>query len=350
VILQNFRTQRIHRQRRDGVENPTGGAGRRLWLLSRALCRYRVFPLLDDSNAAKRMAALDLRITEWSPYADTARLVYDDGKRIGVWIWDRAAVDAQIEAAGFRPDRITVLPESALQMRGQNGLRHVQCFDGSEGQYWIDGLMVSSRWWPAPPDDAEWVRFQRAAGVPPDVALETAGVPELLPELLRPWVTGSTLRAGRGSFRAGPAYLALGAAYLLVIGVYLGQSVTNQVAVASMEADLQTATHDALPRAGERNEALTALDAVRRLKALTPYPGQIELWAKVAGVLPRNGTKVTDWIYQGGQLEFTVSAPTGVDAPNYIKAFQAVPGFSGVSADHAGSDKVLKIKLKVAAQ
>ena len=103
MILQNFRTLRIHRQRRDGVENPAGGAGRRLWVLSRALCRYKIFPLLDDTNAAKRMSALDLRITEWSPYGDTARLVYDDGKRIGVWIWDRAAVDAQIAAAGLPP-------------------------------------------------------------------------------------------------------------------------------------------------------------------------------------------------------------------------------------------------------
>ena len=68
-----------------------------------------------------------------------------------------------------------------------------------------------------------------------------------------------------------------------------------------------------------------ALDAVRRLQALTPYPSQIELWAKVSDdIIPRNGTKVTDWVYQAGQLEFTVSAPTGVDAPNYIKAFQAV--------------------------
>jgi hypothetical protein len=350
VILQNFRTLRIHRQRRDGVEIPAGGAGRRLWLLSRALCRYRIFPLLEDPNAAKRMAALDLRITEWSPYADTARLVYDDGKRVGVWIWDRAAVDAQVEAAGLRPDRVTVLPETALQMRGQNGLRHVQCFDGSEGQYWVDGLMVSSRWWSVPPDDAEWVRFQRAAGVPPEAALESAGTPELLPELPKPWVTGSTLRASRSAFRAGPAYLALGAAYLLVIGVYLGQSATNTLEVGSMESDLAAATHAALPRAGERNEALTALDSVRRLRALAPYPSQLELWGKVSDVLPRNGTKVTDWNYQPGQLEFTVSAPSGVDAPAYIKAFQAIPGFGSVSADHVGGDKVLRVKLKVAEQ
>jgi hypothetical protein len=349
VILSNFRTLRIHRQRRDGVESPVGGAGRRLWVLSRAVCRYRVFPLMEDANPSKRMAAIDLKIAEWSPYADTASLVYEEGLRIGVWIWDRAAVAAQIEAAGLRPDRITVLPETALQPRGTNELRHVATLDGSEGQWWVDGLLASSRWWPVPPDEAEWIRFQRAAGVPPESALQSPGEPLLLAELPRPWLSGSTSRAGSiGSFPVKPAYWAVGAGYALLIGLMIGQSFGNRNALDSIEADLAAATKDAQPRAGERSDARAALDAVTRLAALSPYPSQLDLFTRVTGILPRNGTKVTDWSYQSGQLEFTVSAPSGIDAPAYVKAFQNVPGFANVSADHAGSDKVLKIKLKVA--
>jgi hypothetical protein len=350
VILSNFRTPRIHRQRRDGVESPAGGAGRRLWLLSRALCRYRVFPLLDDSNPARRLAAIDLKIAEWSPYADTARLVYEDGRRIGVWIWDRTAVEAQIEAAGLRPERVTVLPETALQPRGTDGLRHVKTFDGSEGQWWVDGLLAASRWWPQPPDSAEWVRFQRAAGVPPDAATESAGEALLPAELPRPWLSGSTLRAGTtaGGLPVVPAYWALGAAYVLLIAVYVGQSLGNAVTLGDIDSELATATANAQPRAAERSDARAALDAVNRLQALAPYPGQLELFVKVSDILPRNGTKVTAWSFQSGDLEFTVAAPTGVEAPAYVKVLQAVPGFTNVSAEHVGDDKVLRIKLKVA--
>ena len=343
-----FRTPRIHRHRRDGVEAPTEGAGRRLWVLSRALCRYRVFPLLDDSSPSKRLAAIDLKVSEWSPYGETARVVHEDGKRAGVWIWDRQAVNAHIQAAGLRPERVTVLPETAMQPRGTDGLRHVKAFDGSEGQYWVNGLLVASRWWPEPPADAEWIRFQRAAGVPPEAALEHAGMPEQLVELPRPWVTGNTFRSGAAAQqRLLPAYGAMAAAAILLIGIYIGQSIGDGVALGQIDDDVAQGTAAAQPRAAERNEAHAALDAVSRLQALAPYPGQLELWVKVSDVLPRNGTKVTEWNFQTGQLDFTVSSPTPIEAPAYVKTLQSLPGFTNVTVDRVGGDKVLKVKLKV---
>ena len=348
MIFSNFRTPRIHRHRRDGVESPTGGAGRRLWLLSRALCRYRVFPLMADPSPSKRLAAIDLKIAEWSPYGDTARLVHEDGRRTGVWIWDRSAVDAQIEAAGLRPDRVTVLPETALQPRGENGLRHVKTFDGSEGQWWVDGLLAASRWWPEPPDEAEWIRFQRAAGVPPESAIDAAGLPQALLELPRPWLSGTTFRPGASSAqRVMPAYWALAAAYVLLIALFIGQTIGDRLTLGRIDSDVAAATAAAQPRMAERADARSGLDAINRLQALSPYPSQLELFVKIDDIIPRNGTKLTEWSFQAGELEFTVDAPTGVVAPAYVKALQGVAGFTDVSAEHVGGDKVLKVKLKV---
>jgi hypothetical protein len=319
-------------------------------VLSRALCRYRVFPLLDDSSPAKRLAAIDLKIAEWSPWPDTARLVHEDGKRIGVWIWDRAAVSAQIVAAGLRPERVTVMPETALQPRGTGGLRHVKTLDGSEGQWWQGGLLAASRWWPEPPDRGEWVRFQRAAGVPPDAASDGSSNPLVLDELPRPWLSGNTLRSGASmGRRLAPAYWALAAGYVLLIGVYAGQAIANQIVRNGVDADVAEAAKTAQPRVAERAEALSALDAVVRLQALSPYPTQLDLFVKLADILPRNGTKLTQWSFQAGELEFTVVAPTGIEAPAYVKVLQNVPGFADVSAEHVGNDKTLKVKLRVLA-
>jgi hypothetical protein len=350
VIFSTFRTPRIHRHRRDGVENPSGGGGRRLWVLSRALCRYRVFPLLDDPSPSKRLAAIDLKIAEWSPWAETARLVHEEGRRTGVWIWDRAGVEQEIAAAGLMPDKVTVVPETALQPRGNDGLRHVQTFDGSEGQWWVEGLLAASRWWPEPPSEAEWVRFQRAAGVPPEAARERAGPPESLPQLTRPWLTGtSNFRSGApAGRRLVPAYWTLAGAYVLLIGVFIGQTVGDQIALGRIDRDLAAADAAAQPRLAERAEARSGLDAVNRLQALSPYPSQLELLAKISELIPRNGTKVSDWNFQSGELEFTVNAPTGADAPAYVKVVQSIAGFTNVSAEHVGGDKVLKVKLKVA--
>jgi hypothetical protein len=317
-------------------------------VLSRALCRYRVFPLLADSNPAKRLAAIDLKIAEWSPWPETARLVYEDGKRIGVWIWDRASVDAQIEASGLRPERVTVMPETGLQPRGVDGLRHVKTLDGSEGQWWVDGLLAASRWWPEPPDRAEWVRFQRAAGVPPESSSEAAGEPEALPELARPWLSANAFRSGQTlGRRLAPAYWALAAGYVLLIGVYAGQAIADRIVLSRIEAERAAATAEAQPRIEERAAALRDLDAAAKLQALSPYPSPLEIFVKIADMLPRNGTKLTQWSFQTGELEFTVVAPTGVEAPAYVKTLQNIPGFTNVSAEHVGSDKTLKVKLKV---
>jgi hypothetical protein len=303
---------------------------------------------MADPSPSKRLAAIDLKIAEWSPYGETARLVHEDGRRTGVWIWDRTAVEEQIAAAGLRSDRVTVVPETALQLRGTDGLRHVKTFDGSEGQYWVDGLLAASRWWPEPPDAAEWIRFQRAAGVPPEVALEEAGPAATLPELPRPWLSGSTFRSGQaGAQRLMPAYWTLAAAGMLLIAMFIGQAIGDQITLSRIDTDVAAATGAAQPRMAERADARSALDAVTRLQALSPYPSQLELFVKVAEMIPRNGTKVTEWSFQTGELEFTVDAPTGIVAPAYVKALQGVSGFTDVSADHVGGEKVLKIKLKV---
>jgi hypothetical protein len=328
-----------------------GGAGRRFWVLSRTLCRYRVFPLMEDSNAGKRLAAIDLKIAEWSPWAETARLVHEDGRRIGVWIWDRAGVEAQIAAAGLDPRKVTVTPETAMQPRGTDGLRHVKTLDGSEGQYWVDGLLMASRWWPEPPPADEWVRFQRAAGVPPEAALDQAGPPQTLADLPRPWLSGSTFRSadpiGR---RLLPAYWALAAGYVLLIALFIGQSIHDRMTLGKIDREIAAATAEAQPRSAERGDARSGLDAITRLQALSPYPNQLEVMAKVAAAVPRSGTLLGDWNFQTGELEFTIQAQTAIEAPSYVKTLQAVPGFTDVSAQLVGGDKVLKVKLKVAPQ
>jgi Tfp pilus assembly protein PilN len=147
-----------------------------------------------------------------------------------------------------------------------------------------------------------------------------------------------------------PAYLALAAGYVLLIGVFTGQSIGDRLALGRIEGDIAAATAAAQPRMAERADARNALDAVTRLQALSAYPGQLELFAKILEIVPKAGTKMTAWNYQAGDLEFTVEAAAGVDAPAYVKSLQNQAGFSNVSADHIGGDKILKIKLKVAPQ
>lgn len=345
-----FPTPRIYRHRRDGVEHPRAGRGRRIWVLSRALCRYRSIPLIDDPSPSRRLAALELKIAEWSPYAATGRLVQEDGRRAGVWIWDRHAVEATILDAGERPNRVTILPEAAMQPRGTDGLRHLRTWDGYEAQLWIEGLMAASRWWPEAPSAAAWRQFLRAASVPAEaLANAEAAQPAALAPLSRPWISAST--SGRRVRINWPrAYLAMAAAYLLLIGAFAGQIAREQRYLHRLEGEIAAAEAAAEPRARDRAEARSALEAAKGLLALAPYPSQLDLLDQVSAVLPQNGARLTDWSFQHGELEFALSSPLPVDVVAAVKALEANPRFGAVATIRSNDDRALKVKLKVAAQ
>jgi hypothetical protein len=344
-----FPIPRVYRQHLSGVERPPAGRGRRVWLLSRALCRYRVFSRLDDPSPTRRLAALDLRITEWSPYAATASLVQEEGKRVGVWIWDRSVVEAAILAAGEQPDRVTVAPETAMQPRlVDGGLRHVKTLDGSEAQWWGDGLMLASRWWPKPPSESDWRQFCRAASIRPDAVAAVFSHVETLELLPALWVTPSSGRGIVARINWRRTYEGVAAAAIVLFGVFAGQSLRDHLDLRHLQRDIAEAEAAAQPRAMERAQARNGLSDIDNLRTLDALPGQLDLFARISAVMPQNGAQLTDWNFQHGDLDFTVTSATPIDAVANVRTLEAVAGFRNVSLVRSNGDRALKIKLKVA--
>ena len=342
-----FPIPRVYRHHLGGVERPPAGRGRRLWVLSRALCRYRVFPRLDDPSPSRRFAALDFQIAEWSPYEATARLVQEEGKRAGVWIWDRSLVDGAILAAGERPDRVTVVPETVMQPRLTQGLRHVRTLDGSEAQWWEDGLMLASRWWREPPTESDWRQFRRAASIPPDGGA-VPGDAETLELLSAPWSTPSSGRGLVARINWRRTYEGVAAAAIVLFGVFVGQSLRDHLDVRQLQRDIAEAEAAAQPRAQERARARNGLGDIENLRALDALPGQLDLFARISRVMPQNGPRLTDWNFQHGDLDFTMTSAAPIDAVANVRTLEAVAGFSNVSLIRSNGDRTLKIKLKVA--
>jgi len=342
-----FPTPRIFRHKIDGVEHPSGRRGRQIWMLSRAHCRYRVFSLIDDRSPARRLAALDLAIAQWSPYQDTGRLVQAAQGRAGVWIWDNAAVTDAIIAAGKRPQRMNVLPEAALQPRGDEGLRLIAGLDGYEGQWWQEGLLLGSRWWREPPSVHEWLQFRRACGVPPDETIDRSESIETLSELTTPWITSAAWWRRVGPPDLTRAYQALGAAFLILTGIFLGESASDRATLTDIRRLVAEASTTAEERGADRAAARSGVEAIRNLAALDPFPGQLELFEIASKVVPPNGARITDWTYRSGELEFTLTSPTPLDAVATVKAFDSRGGFRDVTLTRSDGDRSLRVKLKV---
>lgn len=143
------------------MQRPAPGLGAVVWVLARALCRFRVVDLAQVP-ATGRAQALRLQVAQLSPFADTGHCVVWQGGKALLWMWDAALVRQAMAEAGVAAKRAQVWPESLLYAPGVPGARLVQALQGVEAQIWDDGgALVMSRWWPAPPDAAEWLVFER---------------------------------------------------------------------------------------------------------------------------------------------------------------------------------------------
>lgn len=337
---------RFFLQYRDRIERPATWRGRRYWVLSRPLCAFRVFRLPDaERGSLKDFVALKVR--EWAPYAEVGFHLHLTQDSARVWAWDGARVRDGMLTMGTNPGRLAVRPEGALHAKAADGLRLVSCLEGVEGQFWSKGELQASRWWPETPSRAQWLDFQRASGVVVD-SLANAPSAEDPVWRGRPWTnSGPSLgfnveRHGRGAFIAGIGVL------LAAYG-YLGGSLAHEAAsLSAIEEQLRIAEQRAAPVIAERNRALVNHEFVSGFEKMNPYPPQLAVFARVAEKLPGNGSRITAWSYQDGELQFTIVSPVAPDILFYVKTYSSVEGFTDVTADRADSDRGLRIKLRLA--
>lgn len=331
-------------QNRDGVEPPSGWRARRVWIVSRSLCGFRLFRVPEAGRTNLRdFAALKAR--EWAPYSEVGFHAHVTDDAVRIWAWDGARVADAMSAAGISRSRTAVLPETALRDRLDDGLHLVRCTDGFEGQFWSGGELNASRWWPQAPSREQWVEFQRATGMPPSTESPPVEDPEWRS---RRW-TNSGEGLGYGVERHSRELALAGVAVLLAGYGYFGAALAHHsLQLSDIQDRLQQAEQQAGPVLADRERALANLKFLNDFAKLNPYPSQLMLFAKVAEKLPLNGARITAWSYEQGELQFTVLSPSAVDILFYVKAYSAVDGFTDVTANTAENDQTLRVKLRVA--
>jgi hypothetical protein len=310
------------------------------------LCGFRVFALPGTSRTdLKGFAAIKAR--EWAPYAEVGYHAHLTRDAARIWVWDAGRVRDAMLAAGVRPGRVAALPEAALQARASDGLHLVTCLEGVEGQSWSHGELQASRWWPETPSLEQWLEFRRASGLAVD-ALTASPPAESPPWRSRPW-TNSGGGSGIGMERRAREVFVAGAGLLLAGYGYLSGSLAHDaMSMSAVENRLRAAEQRSAPTIAERSRALANREFLDNFAKLNPYPSQFALFAQVAEKLPPNGSRITAWTYQDGDLQFTILSPATPDVLFYVKTYSSVEGFTEVAADRADSERGLRIKLRLA--
>ena len=332
------------------VAAPALRFGRLQWVLSRALYRFQTFEL-TQVPAKNRNQALQLELTQWSPFAQSGYFVGWLGTRAWVWAWDADKVKTAMAAQGLTPRRTTTLPESLLHAPlPKDGLCLTHCSEGLEGQLWRARHLERSRWWAQTPTPDEWLSFQRDASISPAEQKTTVPAPRHDPWAMQPWLRRSEPSAGLGNVIERPL-MGLGSLCLLTPALWLGlnyyQVAQNTALLQAQQAQLQI---QVAPIMQARGQALDHLARISALQAIARSPSQLALMNSLTQALPNNGPTLKDWDFSGNQLKITLTAPTDLAATPIIAALQQAGPFGNVTALPGRDPKSVMFKMDLPAQ
>jgi hypothetical protein len=331
-----------------GVEVPPTRHGRRYWIVSRGLCRFFKVPLLAEAPRARQLDALALEVKRLSPFEETGSHFHLGPKFASVWLWNQRATRAAGQAVGVDVERLRILPEPALLASAENEVRLIETLDGVEAQRWEDGCLAASRWWPAPPDPRNWVLFQRGASVSPERLATTVPGAQHPGWLRRPWTQTRSARSFHPT-QVDLRLVAAGLAAFFLIG-YAYESAkwwraTNDL--RGLAGEIAIHSNAIEPIFGARTQALDNLAAIRVLRELDRFPGQLALMARVAEVLPQNEARLTAWTYDRGQLDLDIASSQPLDVVKLVRTLESIDHFKAVAAERTGSGNTLRLHVTV---
>jgi hypothetical protein len=316
--------------RRGGVLGPT------VEVAPRADCAYRRFEF-GHLPPRQRAGAARLAVGRHEPVAGAPVHVAWTGGVAHAWWWLEAP---PMPAAGHP----SWLPETLLRPPvAGDAARLLAMVRGFEGQYWQQGVLRASQWWPAVPGQDSWGRFLRACGAPQGPVPD----PLQLPLASRPW--GDRARIGgwspaRAETLAWRSVALLGA---FLLAWQLTGLLHWQAAATRAQERLEEFRAKASPLLDAREQAEAARAELERLALLQQGVDDQRLMVEVARRLPE-GDALSAWQREGARLQFSVA--TAVTDPRiYVAALEGMPGVLEVQASPDGGGMRVQVVLETAA-
>jgi hypothetical protein len=308
---------------------------------------FKSFPL-SEIPKNQRTAALRMLIKQWCPYSSAGTCVVINDDTAMVWMWDKERTTADIAQAGLQGTRTKVIPETLLVPQLNSGLRLIATLEGVEGQLWKSNTLAASRWWPAAPGADEWLAFQRDVGIAEHVELQPGA--QSSPLLFEPWARIVSLDDYRAldTIVERLIYATVGVILAAATFWYCSHLIKLNTAISAKTAELAELNTRAQPVIAARNDAQYALLRVQALLDLDPYPDQLQLMAKVAEILPKNGTLIKEWDFHGNSLKLTIAVPdSATQSSFFVDALQKAGPFNNVRAATGGDNKTLVFNMDV---
>ena len=299
-------------------------------VVPRAECQYRRLDL-TAMPARQRSAAARLAVSRHEPSPDAVTHLAWSGGIVHLWIWATPTPEVARGEQRWLPETLLAAPPAV------DGPRLLALSAGVEGQVWQSGQLLTSQWWPQPPEPEAWQRFLRAAGMDPDLA-PFAPQPVALPWSASPW--GERQRGAGVSTATGEHLLWVGTFALLamVLGWQVAGLMRWSTAGNELSSQLEIARNKAAPLLAARERAEQLQVDTDHLLQLQGVTGDYLLMGEIIKALP-TGSQLTAWQRDSDKLQVAVQSAES-DPRKFVSAFETVPHLADVVATPVGSGSV----------
>jgi hypothetical protein len=298
---------------------------------------------LEGIPAGDWLGALSLSITQWSPYSNTGRYIVFGATGAMVWVWDHDKVEEKILLHQL-PAATTVIPEPLFYAPLVDGVRLLQVKEGFDAQVWMAGELLESVSLSVAPTERQ-IKILQASF--PAVDMAALNVPLEQPFTEEVWGKNRALKEVKLPQQA---WIVIGGSAAIYF-VVLSWQLLNIALLMFTASDIKQEIARYKAQIGEVIDAReSAYKDAERVSYLNTYLNSVPQTQVLAGILdkiPRNGTILERWLYQEGDLAFTVKGQN-FDPRYYVQAFESLTYISSVSTQTDQARGRLTIKAKVA--
>lgn len=280
-------------------------------MIARAECRYRLVDL-RGVPPRHRTRALEAQLIAWAPFPSASFAIALRSDRAMVYAWPQEAGRDWPEAFHWEA------PEEP------DALRIIQCMRGVEGQYWSEGILQSSRWWPTPPSPAEWQNFQRGAQVKEALRQETSPPPLSMPGLRRPALPLRTLEELRATAAVREHAAVAALAFALVVAAFwqVGQWAGLDETRVQLTREIARLQEMTAPVEKARNESITNAVHARGLAEALGGPNPARILQHLALRLPQTGVIAREIEIHRNELSLALEVPDLDRRLEYLQAIE----------------------------
>lgn len=296
---------------------------------------------LDGVPVNDWLGAVDLTITEKSPYAKTGRYVAFGSTGAMAWIWNQEMLEQHLSEHQLPADT-PVVPESLYYAPETEGVRLLETKDGFELQAWSNSELIESIYWSNAPDFRQLKIAQ--ANLP---AIDPSNLPPIvLPFDEKAWATNKVQREFKLSRPIYAGILCLAAIYFIAFSWQILNILVLVFATKNLQAEVERYKSQITEIIEAREAAFNDIEEIRFIDSHVNGLAQTRMLASVFEKIPRNGVVLQRWMYQSGELMLVLKGAS-FDPRYYVQAFESLPFISTVSAQPDQSIGTLTLRASV---